>query len=323
MGTELVERQAGLPTSSDRAAWSEDEKAVIEAAGLVFVYPGYHANSGEKVLAPRPIVARFLHTVQRTGLDPLARQIYCIPRLGKDGIEWSTQTAIDGFRVIAERSQKYAGQDAAEWLTEDGKWVPVWIKAVHGSKGPDGKVAADAHPLAARVQIYRHDWREDKPAVGIATWDEYAQTKSNGQLTQMWANRGPGQLAKCAEALALRKAFPQDLSGIYTSDEITNGATSAVGDLEATVVEEANKPAAQRSRVQKPQDATELVEATSTADEPADTPSVTTDVPAADSGEVLGGICSRCGQPEADEDGQLCTSCEVEVEREIAEEENR
>lgn len=200
---------ATMPKSSDAAAWTAEEKAVVEASGLVFKH-SYGAREGQKELAPRPVVARFMHTCQRTGLDPLAKQIYCIGRLSGGTVEWSIQTAIDGFRVIAERSSKYAGQDAAEWLTESGEWVPVFVKALHGD-----------HPLAARVNVYRHDWAPDKPAVGVATWDEYAQYTRKGDLTAMWKQRGPGQLAKCAEALAFRKAFPQDLSGMYTDDEMS------------------------------------------------------------------------------------------------------
>ena len=198
---------ATLPATYDVGEWTVEEKVIVEAAGLVFRHT-YGPKQGQVEVAPRPVVAKFLHTCQRTGLDPLARQIYCIGRFGRDGIEWSIQTAIDGFRVTAERSKVYAGQDAAEWLTESGEWVPAFVRALHGG-----------HPLAARVAVYRSDWDRDRPAVGIATWDEYAQTKRNGDLTEMWKQRGPGQLAKCAEALALRKAFPQDLSGVYTDDE--------------------------------------------------------------------------------------------------------
>ena len=206
---------ATLPSSSSAADWTDEERAVIEAAGLVFTHV-YGERKGEKELAPRAVIARFQHTCARTGLDPLARQIYCIARFGSDGLEWSTQTGIDGFRVVAERSKQYAGQAPAEWLTEKGEWVEVFIKQLHGD-----------HPLASRVKVYRHDWDKDKPAVGIATWDEYAQTKRNGDLTAMWAQRGPGQLAKCAEALAMRKAFPQDLSGVYTDDELRPSAPEA------------------------------------------------------------------------------------------------
>jgi phage recombination protein Bet len=227
-GTKIT---SALPVTSDRAAWTEDEAAVIEAAGLVFTH-GYGERKGQKVLAPRPIVARFLHTCERTGLDPLAKQIYCIGRFGSDGLEWSIQTGIDGFRVVAERSGQYAGQDEPEWLTADGQWVQAFVKGIHGD-----------HPLAARIRVYRHDW--DRPMTGIATWDEYAQRKRNGELTAMWEQRGPGQLAKCAEALALRKAFPQDLSGVYTDEEMDaafSRGQEQQGDAERV-------PARERSRV--------------------------------------------------------------------------
>lgn len=234
--TEMVKASGagvvGLPSSTDRQDWSEEESAVIEAAGLVFVHQ-YGEHRGQKVLAPRPVIAKFRHICERTGLDPLARQIYCIGRFGSDGLEWSVQTGIDGFRVVAERSKLYAGQDDPEWLTESGEWVPAFVKSKHG-----------AHPLAARVRVYRHDW--SRPMTGIATWDEYAQTKRNGDLTAMWEQRGPGQLAKCAEALALRKAFPQDLSGLYTDEEM-DAAAARGSDAEAGDGEKV--PSSQRSRV--------------------------------------------------------------------------
>ncbi|MHA3724350.1 phage recombination protein Bet [Leucobacter sp. HY1910] len=204
-----------LPKSSAVEEWTAEERAIADAAGLVFRHT-WGAQSGQVEPAPRAVVAKFLHTCARTGLDPLARQIYCIGRGTRDGVQWAIQTGIDGFRVIAERTGKYAGQDAAEWLTATGEWVPVFVKAIHGE-----------HPLAARVNVYRSDWHVDKPAVGVATWDEYAQYTNKGPLTQMWAQRGPGQLAKCAEALALRKAFPQDLAGLYTDDEM-QGRTETV-----------------------------------------------------------------------------------------------
>lgn len=137
----------------------------------------------------------FLHVCQRTGLDALSRQIYCIKRGGKMGI----QTSIDGFRVIAERSNKYEGQSGPFWCGPDGVWVDVWLK-------PE-------HPAAAKVGIWREGARE--PITGIARWADYA---ANGG--PLWKSMGPHMLAKVAEALGLRRAFPQDLSGLYTSDEM-------------------------------------------------------------------------------------------------------
>lgn len=147
-------------------------------------------------------VAVFFHTCKLTGLDPFARQIYMIERQGKQTI----QVGIDGFRLIAQRTTERTngsfGYGDTEWCDASGNWSDVWL-----SSEP---------PAAARVTVKRNG--EDFPAVAL--WSEYAAKKRDGNLTAMWRDRPAGQLAKCAEALALRKAFPQDLSGIYTGDEM-------------------------------------------------------------------------------------------------------
>src|SRR5699024_10917974 len=70
--------------------------------------------------------------------------------------------------------------------------------------------------------------------------DEYAQKTRNGTLTQMWQQRPAGQLSKCAEALAWRMAFPQDLAGMYTAEEM-HQATNADTQLGYQATEEAQE----------------------------------------------------------------------------------
>ena len=172
----------------DQSEFDEAQVAILKTLGV------------EK--AGRADLAMFFHVCKRTGLDPFARQIYMIERQGKQTI----QTGIDGFRLIARRATDAArstlGYEDTQWCGEDGQWRDVWL-----SKEP---------PAAARATVIRDGQRY--PA--IALWTEYVAVKRNGEITQMWATKPALMLAKCAEALALRKAFPQDLSGLYTSDEM-------------------------------------------------------------------------------------------------------
>jgi phage recombination protein Bet len=154
--------------------------------------------------------ALFMTIAQRRKLDPFAKQIWCVLRKNKDGsVEMSVQTAIDGFRVIAQRTGEYDGQDPPEWCGEDGVWKDVWLD----TKNP---------PKAARVMVYRKG--VSRPSPGIAHLESYAAYKDDGKtMTAKWQQMPEHMLAKCAEALALRKAFPEDLSGLYTDDEMEHG----------------------------------------------------------------------------------------------------
>jgi phage recombination protein Bet len=135
----------------------------------------------------------FAYACQRTGLDPFSRQIYAIRRAGKMTI----QAGIDGLRSIAERTGQLDGSETL-WCGDDGQWTDVWL----GSKPP----------AAAKTTIWRKG--AGHPFTGVARFQDY----NAGQ--GLWSKMGATMIAKCSEALALRKAFPADLSGVYSADEM-------------------------------------------------------------------------------------------------------
>jgi len=142
----------------------------------------------------------FANVCKRTGLSPEMKQIYPVPRwdskLGKN--VFSFQTSIDGFRLIAERTGRYAPGKQADYAYNDKNEV----------------ISATAY-----VKKCTQDGTWHEVAV-TAFYEEYVQLTKDGKPTQFWDRMPHVMLAKCAESLALRKAFPAELSGLYTQEEM-------------------------------------------------------------------------------------------------------
>ena len=141
----------------------------------------------------------FIQACKKTGLDPFMRQIFAVKRWDSQAKRevMTIQTGIDGYRLIADRTGRYAPGRNPEFTYDDqGKLSSA--KAYIKKKTLDGT------------------WHE---VSSIAFWDEYVQTTKDGNPTHFWKNKGHIMLSKCAETSALRKAFPAELSSIHVQAE--------------------------------------------------------------------------------------------------------
>lgn len=131
-------------------------------------------------------------TCERTGLDWKLRHVYLMERGGK----WSVTLSIDGFRAVGARHADYAGQDGPFWVVSpDGAWTDI---------PPEGAI------YASKVGMKRKD--------GIVTWG-VAKYKDYA-AGPMWTKFPSTMIAKCAEMLAWRKAFPGIFGGLYGTEEM-------------------------------------------------------------------------------------------------------
>lgn len=181
----------------------------------------------------------FMQVCQRVGLDPFRRQIHCVV-YNKDNAEKrkvSFITAIDGMRAVAARNRDYRPDDEEPTFEID--------EARKAPNNPAGLVKATvrAYKLAPN-----NEWHK---VVGVAYWTEFCPMKIDAEggfdwvdTGEVWPDTGKPKrrkvprgetievpsgkwgdmpmlmLAKVAEAQALRKGWPEDLSAIYSPEEM-------------------------------------------------------------------------------------------------------
>jgi phage recombination protein Bet len=180
---------------SHELRFSAQDKALI-LSGPLATRKGKAYTEAQKAL--------FIRTAEIRGLHPLLDQIYAVLRwdsTDKANV-MSIETSIDGQRSLCERPGDFEGLEGPFWCGEDGVWKDVW--------------AEEGQPTAAKVGVWRTGFRS--PCWGVARWDDYANPKTNAAWRPN--GMGPHMLAKCAEALARRMAFPQECSRLYTGDEM-------------------------------------------------------------------------------------------------------
>lgn len=193
----MTTTELALPESVNPATWNPDTAAMMEFAGLTW-FEGAGDNR-IRVFAPAGIMAGFIAACKRTGLDPTSKQIYAAQMGGK----WTVLLGVDGFRVVAQRTGEYDGQDPIEFqMAQDGPWTTT---------------PGIGNPYAARIRIYRKGIA--RPLEQTVTFAEF------GGRGQNWEKRPAHMLGIRAETHAFRRMFPMQLSGLYTPEDFQDDGT--------------------------------------------------------------------------------------------------
>jgi phage recombination protein Bet len=199
---------AALALRGGETWWSPRQLAALKGMGIK------HASPEELLV--------FLHYCQKTALDPFSKQIYLLERRSKNQQtgEWEYQQTIvigiDGYRVVAQRAAKREGvhlsYEDTVWFDENMAHYEIWL--------------ASTPPAGAKVTVMKHmDDGTKLPYPGVARFTSYAAYARGHQgdaayLQSQWAVMEDHMIEKCAEAFGLRRAFPNDLGGTYSEEEV-------------------------------------------------------------------------------------------------------
>ena len=196
-----------LAISREQSGFTEKQVAMLRQLGID------DASEGD--------IDLFFHRCKVTGLDPFSRQIYMIGRRTKVKVwneakreqedkwvmKYTIQTGIDGYRLNGARAARKRDDvvsiGSPMWRGVESGWDDVWFDKTRP-------------PAAARFTITVNG----NEFTATAMYHEYVQTNRDGSPNSMWAKMPANQLAKCAEAAAWRKAYPDDFSDLVLEDAV-------------------------------------------------------------------------------------------------------
>lgn len=179
----------------------------------------------------------FIEVCKRVGLDPFRKQIYCLVynKNKPDKRKCVFITGIDGFRACAARNGDYRPDPDPprfeyDEALKDADTNPLGI--VSATVAPMKQDASgEWYPVASTVY-----WEEFAPLVELWEPDESGRRQPTGRFsldrTSNWRKMGRVMIAKCAEAQALRKGWPEDLSGVHSPEEMDQAHAAEVSAAE-------------------------------------------------------------------------------------------
>src|SRR5215472_11409532 len=194
----------------DRSSW----KALVEA-----VYP--LASSVDSVVLA-------LSYCKARRLDPFKHPVHIVPIWNKEKGKMvdTIWPGIAEHRTTAFRTGQYAGADATDFGPS--------VTRVFTGPSREGEMKAEVtFPEWCQITVYRMigDHRVPIPGPRVYWLETYSRIGRTDIPNEMWQKRPNGQLEKCAEAAALRKAFPEEIGDEITSDEAAGMPADTMRDV--------------------------------------------------------------------------------------------
>lgn len=151
-------------------------------------------------------LALYLHQCKARGFDPMGGQMYAIKRWDSAAKRdvMTYQMGYAGLLSIAHSTNEMNGFSDTQWCDGEGTWHDEWT-----SSDP---------PVAARATVHRKG--HDHGYKGVARFEAFVARKKDGDPNTFWRDKADIMLMKCAKSLALREAFPLELQGIYSDEEM-------------------------------------------------------------------------------------------------------
>ena len=189
-------------------------------------------------------------------LDPFKRPVHIVP-VWNSTLNREVETVWPGIgelRTTAHRTGLYQGCDSCEF----GPNVTKEFAGDVGRRGSPKMETIDVtFPEWAQLTVYRSDRNGS-----VSTWhgprvywlETYGRRGKSEVPNEMWARRSRGQLEKCAEAAALRRAFPEEVGEQLVNDEIGDQMRDVTPAVAAAPAARAVTFARQARPVQAPQD---------------------------------------------------------------------
>lgn len=163
--------------------------------------------SGDKDRVTTQEVVMFMNLCQHNCLDPWLREAYLI----KFGSEPATIVAAkEAYTKRAECNEQFNGQEAGIILLNEE------TNEINYRKG------SFKLPNETLVGGYAEVWRKDRGhsyRIEVSL-DEYMGKKKDGNPTMIWRTKPATMIRKVALVQALREAFPGNLGGAYTAEEV-------------------------------------------------------------------------------------------------------